>query len=217
MIEAGFNFVDNPDVTIAIITQTQNKDVIKSLADEISDKKENDWTSIFTSKRNVLEVLTCFTQKNLQLALESDFYNAFVKYAIQNIVSVNLSAEKLTDLFNLMGKSWKKEFSVQMEKKLYELKFCVSEQIKNFCHNVLKLEYLTEEHKTDFSDLIREKIEGKKIEELQFIVELINNAGKKFKPDEHYSEILKKPVQSLSDSKLKEQLAKIFSIEIDDE
>ena len=217
VIEAGFNFVDNPDVTIAIITQTQNKDVIKSLADEISDKKENDWTSIFTSKRNVLEVLTCFTQKNLQLALESDFYNAFVKYAIQNIVSVNLSAEKLTDLFNLMGKSWKKEFSVQMEKKLYELKFCVSEQIKNFCHNVLKLEYLTEEHKTDFSDLIREKIEGKKIEELQFIVELINNAGKKFKPDEHYSEILKKPVQSLSDSKLKEQLAKIFSIEIDDE
>lgn len=217
LIEAGFNFVDNPDITIAIIAQTQNKDVLESLADEISDTKEDAWTSIFSSKQNVLDVPICLAQKNMQLVLKSDFYNAFVKYVIQNIASANFPAEKLTDLFNLMGKNWKKEFSVQIEKKLYELKFCVSDQIKNFCHNVLKLEYLTEEHKTDFSDLIREKIEAKKIDELQFIVELINNSEKKFEPDEHYSEILKKPVQSLSDSKLKEQLAKIFSIEIDEE
>lgn len=217
LIEAEFNFVDNPDITIAIIAQTQNKDVLESLADEISDTKEDAWTSIFSSKQNVLDVPICLAQKNMQLVLKSDFYNAFVKYVIQNIASANFPAEKLTDLFNLMGKNWKKEFSVQIEKKLYELKFCVSDQIKNFCHNVLKLEYLTEEHKTDFSDLIREKIEAKKIDELQFIVELINNSEKKFEPDEHYSEILKKPVQSLSDSKLKEQLAKIFSIEIDEE
>lgn len=213
--DESFNFVDNPDVTISIVTQTQNKDVIKSLADEISDKKENDWTSIFSSKQNVLEVLICFTQKNVQFTLGADFYNAFVKYVIQNIASVNFPAEKLTSLFNLMGKNWKKEFSVQMEKKLYELKFIVSEPIKKFCQNILKLKYLIEERKTDFSDLIREKIEGKKIDELQFIVDLINNAEKKFEPDEHYSEILKKSVQSLSDSELKEQLAKIFSIEID--
>lgn len=217
LIEAGFNFVDNPDVTIAIIAQTQNKDVLKSLAGEIFDTKEDGWTSIFSSKQNVLDVPICLAQKNMQLALETDFYNAFVKYIIQNTASVNLSAEKLTDLFKLMGKDWKKEFSVQMEKKLYELKFVISEPIKKFCQNILKLEYLTEEHKTDFSDLIREKIEAKKIDELQFIVDLINNAGKKFEPDEHYSEVLKKSVQSLSDSELREQLAKIFSIKIDDE
>ena len=119
-------------------------------------------------------------------------------------------------MFNLLGKSWKKEFSVQMEKKLYELKFDVPEVMKNFCQNILKLEYLTEERKTDFSDLIREKIEINRIEELQFIVELINNATKKFLPDEHYSEVLKKSVQSLSDLELKEHLSRIFGIDLDD-
>ena len=133
------------------------------------------------------------------------------------ISAVNLPAEKLTDLFNLLGKSWKKEFSVQMEKKLYELKFIIPEQIKIFCQNFLKLEYLIEERKTDFSDLIREKIETKKIEELHFIVELINNAAKKFVPDERYSETLKKSMQGLVDSELKEQLAKIFGIDLAEE
>lgn len=211
-----FNFVDNPDVTIEIITQTQNKYLIKSLTDEIAVAKEDIWTSVFKSKQKVLDVPVYLAQKNKQLTLEADFCNAFVKYAIQNIAAVDLPAEKLTNLFNLLGKSWKKEFSVQMEKKLYELKFVVSEPIKNFCQNILKLEYLTEEHKTDFSDLIREKIETKKIDELQFIVELINNTVKKFEPDEHYSDILKKPVQSLPDSEIKEQLTKIFRIKFDE-
>lgn len=211
-----FDYVDNPAVTIAIITETQNKDLIKSLTDEILDTKEEVWTSVFKSKPNVLDVPVCLAQKNKQLVLEADFYRAFEKYTNQNISAVNLPAEKLTDLFNLLGKSWKKEFSVQMEKTLYELKFDVPEPIRNFCQNILKLEYLTEERKTDFSDLIREKIEINRIEELKFIVELINNASKKFVPDERYSEVLKKSVQSLGDSELKEHLSRIFRIDLDD-
>lgn len=217
LIEDGyFDYVENPVETIVIITETQNQELIKSLTDEILSTKEEVWTTVFKSKPNVLDVPVYLAQKNKQLALEADFYNAFVKYAIQNISAVNLPAEKLTELFNLLGKSWEKEFSVQMEKKLYELKFVVPEPIKNFCQNILKLEYIIEEHKTGFSDLIREKIETKKIEELQFIVELINNAVKKFVPDERYAEVLKKSVQSLSDLELKGQLAKIFSIEFDE-
>lgn len=103
-----------------------------------------------------------------------------------------------------------------MEKKLYELKFDVPEVMKKFCQNILKLEYLTEERNTDFSDLIREKIEKNRIDELKLIVELINNAAKKYVPDEHYSEVLKKSVQSLSDLELKEQLSRIFGIDLDD-
>ena len=103
-----------------------------------------------------------------------------------------------------------------MEKKLYELKFDVPEVMKKFCQNILKLEYLTEERNTDFSDLIREKIEKNRIDELKLIVELINNATKKFLPDERYSEVLKKSVQSLGDSELKEQLSRIFRIDLDD-
>lgn len=207
-----FEFLSNPDITIEIINQTKNNEVIKSLADEVLDTDENDWFVIFTSNHNVLNVLLCLAKANKHFKLNEPFYKAFEKYVIDNISKVNIEDEKLVILFDLIGKSWKKNFSIQMEKKLLEQKFVVPTPIQQFCLKVIKLEYLITERKIDFSDLLKSYIESRNEAILRFVIALINNSEEKYIPEAHYSDILKSSVEKISDDKLKEDISQIFNI-----
>lgn len=213
--EDDFDFKNNPDVVIEILTQSKNKELKNSLTKEIQSTNENEWYAILTQKHNVLDVLFTLIEQKGKIILEEPFYNAFIKYTIDNMNIVSLSSEKLIILYRVMGKSWKQEYSNQMERKLFALKFVVPVQIKQFCISVIKLEYIIEEHKSDFSNLIKQYIEMGKIEELKFIAELINHANKKYIPDAYYSDVLRTSVEKLSDNDLKMKLVQIFSIKID--
>ena len=181
---------------------------------EISNTDENEWITIFTSNQNVLDVPIVAAEKNNEFVLEENFYKAFVKSVIDKANTCNIDSEKLVSLFKIMGKSWKKEFSTQMEMKLQELKFVVSPQIQKFCINSIKLEYVITEQKTGFSDLIKNYIEVRKEDVLGFVVSLLENSKMKYIPDEHYSEVLRSAVEKLQNSELKASLSKIFNITV---
>lgn len=212
--DVNFDFISNPDTTMEIIKQTQNKGVIGTLSDEISNTDESEWITIFTSKQNVLDVPIIAAKKDKEFVLEEKFYKVFVKFVIDKADTCNIDSEELGHLYKILGKSWQKEFSNQMEKRLLSLKFVVSSRVKQFCLDTIKLSYIINEHKTDFCDLIKSYIEEQKEDVLLFIVSMINNSNEKFFPEEHYSEILKNSVEKLQNKELKASLAKIFNIKV---
>lgn len=208
----SFEYSKYPDISIEIIEQTKNINVIKKLSDEILLTDENEWLDFFSSRQNVLNVPLALYEKTNQFNLGENYYKAFVKSVIDKANSCDIDSKKLNSLFKIMGKNWKKEVSNQMEKKLLTLKFLVSPQVKLFCLDSIKLSYIIKEHKTDFSDFIKTYIDEKKEDVLQFIVNMIKVSNEKFYPEEHYSEILKSSVEKLQNAELKDSLSKIFNI-----
>jgi len=164
------------------------------------------------SNQNVLNVPISLAKIDKHFKLNENYYKAFKKYVIDNISKVNIDAERLILLFDLIGRSWKKDFSIQMEKKLLEQKFIVPVTVQQFSLKVIKLEYLIKEHKTDFSDIIKTYIESKNEDVLRFILALINNSATKFIPEDHYAEILKTSVEKLANEELKVEISQLFNI-----
>lgn len=211
-----FEFIKNPIATLLILKSTQNEEVFKSIITELCNCSEEQWNNIFTSHLEVLDIIAYLVSNQKSINFTNGFYKAYFNHLFNTSQRREIEISKLVAPYFAMKKEFQEEFTLQVEMKLLESKFNVSDIIQKVCIELIRCKYLTSEKKTDFSDLIKTKIEAKEESSLKFIVKLIENAQIKYLPDSHYSEVLKESIRNLADNELKSKLADIFRVNLTD-
>lgn len=207
----------NKKTTFAILNQTNDKKFYSKLATELEKITKSQWTDYFNKNDDIFNIIVYLAESGSELNLANDYCDSFKEYYLSKINITDPLITKHELLYKIMKKSFREDFSVGITNKLFELDFEVETSHHEFLKKNLSSQILFREKKNEFSEKIKNYISQKNLVKLNFIISIIDNSNAKFIPEERYSEILKNPIDGLSDETIKQKLIKIFNVKSTEE
>ena len=215
--DENLSLLNNKKTTLEILKQTKDKTFYSKIESELEKVPKAQWVNFFNKKDDVFNILCYFAESGYELKLANDYCDSFKEYYLSKINTADPLLTKHELLYKIMKKTFRDDFSVDITNKIFELDFEVEKSHHDFCKEHLSTKILFTEKKTDFTEKIKTYIIQKNLIKLNFIISIIESARTKFTPDEHYSETLKIPINSLSDENIKQKLIKIFNVDTEEE
>lgn len=207
----------NKKTTFAILNQTNDKKFYSKLATELEKVTKSQWTDYFNKNDDIFNIIVYLAESGSELNLANDYCDSFKEYYLSKINIPDPLLAKHELLYKIMKKPFREDFSVGITNKLFEFDFEVETSHHEFLKKNLSSQILFREKKNEFSEKIKNYISQKNLVKLNFIISIIDNSNAKFIPDERYSEILKNPIDGLSDETIKQKLIKIFNVKSTEE
>lgn len=209
--------LNNKKTTLEILKQTRDKTFYSKIESELEKVPKAQWVNFFNKKDDIFNILCYLAESGDELNLANDYCDTFKEYYLSKINTTDPLLTKHELLYKIMKKSFREDFSVGITNKLFELDFEVEASHHEFLKKNLSSQILFKEKKNEFSEKIKNYISQKNLVKLNFIISIIDNSNAKFIPDERYSEILKNPINGLSDENIKQKLIKIFNVKTTEE
>ena len=117
-----------------------------------------------------------------------------------------------------MNDSFKKYVSDDVVDEIVVRKFAVHPQIKDFIMAKLDYDVLIEKNQ-DVDKIIKELVDGAMWKQLEFVVALIDELGRRLVPEKHYTKVMQQPLKLLKGKaeqgqlKIVETLCKFFNVD----
>lgn len=215
--DENLSLLNNKKTTLEILKQTKDKTFYSKIESELEKVPKAQWVNFFNKKDDIFNILCYLAESGYELRLANDYCDSFKEYYLSKINTADPLLTKHELLYKIMKKSFREDFSVGITNKLFELDFEVETSHHEFLKKNLSSQILFKEKKNEFSEKIKNYISQKNLVKLNFIISIIDNSNAKFIPDERYSEILKNPIDGLSDETIKQKLIKIFNVKSTEE
>lgn len=215
--DENLSLLNNKKTTLEILKQSKDKTFYSKIESELEKVPKAQWVNFFNKKDDIFNILCYFAESGYELSLANDYCDSFKEYYLSKINTADPLLTKHELLYKIMKKSFRDDFSIHITNKIFESDFEVEKSHHGFLKNHLATKILFTEKKTGFSEKIKSYITQKNLVKLNFIISIIDNSNAKFIPDERYSEILKNPIDSLSDETIKQKLIKIFNVKSTEE
>lgn len=225
--------VQNDEVSITIylsackilLKSNYSRAVLEKVKYELATKTKDVWSNALNCNNELLDIVQrCKELKGQPLEeLSNNFADAFKEYVKSAMSAENadcLTTEELANLYDCMNDSFKKYVSDDVVDEIVVRKFAVHPQIKDFIMAKLDYDVLIEKNQ-DVDKIIKELVDGAMWKQLEFVVALIDELGRRLVPEKHYTKVMQQPLKILKGKaeqgqlKIVESLCKFFNVDFD--
>ncbi len=206
-----------------LLESDYSRAVVEKVKHELAAKTKDVWSNALNDNTELLDIVQrCKELEGQPLEeLSNNFADAFKEYVKSAMSAENadcLTMDDLADLYDCMNDSFKKYVSDDVVDEIVVRKFAVHPQIKDFIMAKLDYDVLIEKNQ-DVDKIIKELVDGAMWKQLEFVVALIDELGRRLVPEKHYTKVMQQPLKLLKGKaeqgqlKIVETLCKFFNVD----
>ncbi len=189
-----------PGVFYYVAHQTNNPTLLAKIARDLSNITQAEWLKTFEEESYLRAIPTLVKKKKPDFCLENNYLDAITKY-MQGVFKApkwgKWTESNWTGIIDAMGSSFQKHYASSMTNILRDNAFRVPAAFLDINKNYFVKEELFKEVKT-IQEAIEDFIKKEDFEHIKWMIFLLSpDANNAFKPQEHFPDVIRKPLQSL--------------------
>jgi hypothetical protein len=212
-----------------IVDASSNRQLIAYLAEKVKSQSKEIWSEALRNDTYLTSLAIALKEKDSSFDLDNDYADAFIDFA----KDISKGIAKLTDwqkdfwqkLVSLMGNSFQIQYKSDLTEFVMDEHDKVSNEFIEFSGEYFDYDKILQKADT-VQNMLRDALSNKNIAKLNWLNELVlsSSVGKKFKPQSHFPELVRKQFNELlkqeqgnkDNTKLIEELASKFHVKLID-